>query len=203
MGPVNLMKFCSLDDTRKLDKPFSNGTFTYATNGHIIIRVPRTRIENIIIEHSMLNKINKLNFEPKHEGKWFKMPEYNYPDKITCSQCRGTKYSIECPECELEGVVYFENSYNSYEVECKSCEGEKTLPGNDKKYPCPECDSTGLVYEGIPGAIINNTKLGINLLDKIKDLPDIELFFPAWGGMVNYRFNGGNGILMMIKTDDK
>ena len=38
----NISKFCSKDSTRSsINSPYSLGEYTYATNGHIIIRLPR------------------------------------------------------------------------------------------------------------------------------------------------------------------
>src|SRR5574337_601455 len=37
---IDLKKFCSKDRPKLLD-PFSGGEFTYASNGHIAVRVPR------------------------------------------------------------------------------------------------------------------------------------------------------------------
>ena len=42
MSDIDLQQFCSKDDTRPyICKPFSFGEFSYATNGHIIVRVAR------------------------------------------------------------------------------------------------------------------------------------------------------------------
>src|SRR6185369_15900200 len=44
-NPMNLeelKKFCARDGTRyHIDKPWSDRDWTYATNGHIIVRIPR------------------------------------------------------------------------------------------------------------------------------------------------------------------
>lgn len=48
---------------------------------------------------------------------------------------------------------------------------------------------------------MHDTRLNIKLLDKIKDLPGIQLFFPANENAINFKFAGGVGILMMMRNE--
>jgi len=42
MNSQDLRQFCSTDENRfNIQAPFTRGPFTYATNGHILVRVPR------------------------------------------------------------------------------------------------------------------------------------------------------------------
>lgn len=42
MGDIDLSHFCYTEDDRhNLKRPWSRGDFSYATNGHIMVRVPR------------------------------------------------------------------------------------------------------------------------------------------------------------------
>ena len=41
MNRDDLMKFCGGNDRAGIATPFSIGEYTYATNGHIMVRVPR------------------------------------------------------------------------------------------------------------------------------------------------------------------
>lgn len=160
---VDLKKFCLASDSR-LAEPMSDDDFTYATDGHIIIRVPR--IKNI---NKWSSLFEDLVFEPKHEGKWIKMPEYKYPPRILCPTC-------------------------------PACHGAGSIAGRKDGLICERCKGEGEIYESfLPSVIIHDTKLNIILLDKIKDLKNIQLFFPEKENIVCFKFNGGDGILMKKK----
>ncbi len=58
---IDLKPFCGDNDIRYyLNEPFSEGEFTYATNGHILIRVPRRDDVPEVSVDSMKNKIPKI-----------------------------------------------------------------------------------------------------------------------------------------------
>lgn len=99
----DLKKFCSIRDDR-FSEPMSDDNFTYATNGHIIVRVKRI---NEIAKSASVIENQGLIFKPKHKGEWIKMPEYNCPPKELCPVCDGNKFIKACPECDREGNVIF------------------------------------------------------------------------------------------------
>lgn len=97
MSALDLKQFCSKDRFREaIVEPFSRGEWSYATNGHLLIRVPRR------------NDIAEIEKAPHIEHLWPKeAPNYRVPSTLVlpppkeedCRTCdgRGTKH--DCPDC--------------------------------------------------------------------------------------------------------
>lgn len=111
---IELSQFCSKDESRPyICAPFSFGDFTYATNGHILVRVarrPECGEQDVLMEAS-LGKIIAC-----HDGAEFEpLPAFIVPaeERTECTECDGSgkEHSDckccrhKCPECEGEGTV--------------------------------------------------------------------------------------------------
>jgi hypothetical protein len=109
---IDLGQFCCPDECepgRDLSVPFSLNGHTYATNGHICVRVPRRpdipenkeapNPENLEWDFS------RMKFGPLPEG----------PLREQCRMCDGRGYEHDCPDCRRE---------------CEHCDGigEQLLP---------------------------------------------------------------------------
>lgn len=120
-----LQKFCSIDESRPIiTKPFTRGEFTYATDGHIGIRVPA------------LPEFPHNDLAPKIEERWIDIDaysEYAPPDLSTTTfpetPTDEELESIKCDKCDGEGEIYCHHC--GYENECKECSGEGVI-GNPK-----------------------------------------------------------------------
>ena len=104
---MDLQKFCASPDDcyhNNMSKPYSRGDYTYATNGHVLIRVPR------------INRIPEIPKAPSADKLWpvSKLTDYEIP-------AFSTPAFRPCPYCEGEGK--WGNG-----VTCDECEGEKQLP---------------------------------------------------------------------------
>jgi hypothetical protein len=111
---IDLKPFCSSDTDRpNLHKPFSLGELTYATNGRIIVRVPR-RADVPEIEHPP----NAERVFPKPPATAFRpvgkvdLPPESIDDCKLCD-ARGTRH--DCPDCSCE---------------CEDCDGKGTVSGD-------------------------------------------------------------------------
>lgn len=95
---IDLQQFCSKDEERYyLLKPFSMGEWTYATNGHICVRVPRLPD---IAESDKAPKAQTL-FKERPEG--YQKP--NFPDlpelsDMDCPACDGRGTEHDCDDCQ-------------------------------------------------------------------------------------------------------
>jgi len=196
---MDLTSFCSLDrEMPTFSKPFSHGDFTYASDGRMIIRVPR--IPEISSAKPDALKLEKLGFPADGECVT-EFPEYEALERHKCPICKGYGKVEECPECDGEGSVEFDNGYHMYSADCKSCGGRGAVSGGNEK--CSNCNGTGRSYaDGWAHVDIGDVRLSARLLDKIKDLPNVKLG-PVDGAerkMVAFSFDGGDGVLMgMVK----
>lgn len=97
---IDLQQFCGKDETRPyLMKPFTFGDFSYATNGHIMVRVPkRAGVEppsKSFNPEKPLEGLEQASFAaPK-----FKLPPQPSGD-TECEACDGRGYEHNCPDCE-------------------------------------------------------------------------------------------------------
>lgn len=194
---IDLQPFCGTFCNDNFDTPFGAGDYTYATNGHIAIRVPLIAGT----ERKPPIKLQGIKFYPEdeHLGHWMQLPQYEPPEKKRCGSCKGLKRSSTCPDCDGDGTVQMSHGRHFHEAECKECDGEGLIPGGDKT--CSSCDGIGETYtDQYAGVKIENVLLAVKLLDKIKALPGAELYLPApESGMVNFRFDGGVGLVMKMK----
>ena len=112
MNQDELNKFCHADvHMMRIATPWSDENHTYASNGHIIIRV--SRIEEVPIRKDAPKiegyPIEKLfNKEPK---KWYPVPEFNIKQDV-CPECKGGKGFPMLSK--KEPIEYFT---------CENCEG--------------------------------------------------------------------------------
>ncbi len=166
---IDLQKFCS--ETRKsIARPWSRGEYSYATNGHVIIRVPAQPDvpENTFAPDAERPSIfGGFSCSGKES---FPIPDLPTPKWAACDECLGESRAAreQCEECGGTGKVrdhqnveiggmFFADVY---------LELIKDLPGL-KFYP--------VKYEWITGGIHR---------------PDPSPF----------TFDGGDGLLMPVKT---
>lgn len=190
-----LNKFCSNDEIRtNIQKPFTISDYTYATDGHIAIRVEK--IKSIGEKEDSINVDKCLPWDDKIEN-WLPLPEYTVDISDNCSCCKGTKKSEECLECGGEGFLEFETNFNYYECECKTCVGNGYILSKNKT--CLPCRGSGIKND-IP-IYFKNIKLNMNLLERIKDLPNIKLGTPKGeSDPIKIKFDGGDGFIMPMRA---
>lgn len=124
MIPEILQMFCGKETYRKeLSKPWSGGEFTIATDGRILIRVPRVAE---IPEHEKESLTSGVaSMVGKHypiEAAWFDLPAIppkppKEPDEI-CSYCNGRGES-HCGHCGEWG-------------DCVECDGAGKFEADEK-----------------------------------------------------------------------
>lgn len=112
-----LLKFCAGSNSRYqwMSKPWSEGHYTYATNGCIIVRIPR--ISEIDEDPSSASAVEL--FAKSRPCLWVDLlPELSEPEYKECSVCEGKgcddcngigKYEV-LAKTEIDGI-FFNNSY--------------------------------------------------------------------------------------------
>lgn len=96
---IDLKKFCEDDDAVRwyLTEPFSEGEYTYATNGHIIVRVPKC-VDTQPHEH-MAGRGPKI-FADNPCGELMDIPDLPNPETMKCTECEHG-----CAECDNGWLV--------------------------------------------------------------------------------------------------
>lgn len=167
---IDLKQFCSTDPGRPyLHEPCSRGDFTYATNGHIGVRVPR---RDDVPENPKFPDLQRvMDLIPAREfvaAPPVKLPRLEITEEH-CSLCDGRGTEHDCPDCECV---------------CEDCNGEGvvTVSSDDGHY-----------------ANIRHATFMLKYVRQILALPGIALptVIPDHGPMP-FHFDGGMGVLMPI-----
>jgi hypothetical protein len=200
MGP-RMWEFCMVPETAMrsrydLSAPFSRGTYSYATNGHIIVRVPRIcedaeatwpKIENVTaaITHASLSPLPVLDVEDAFECPTCKGFGVVRPHMAFGYQCEG------CKKCTW-GYVPARKPCDDQEV-CDTCEGRKvTWPKEAKIMLTPRCAIAPRYYRLI--ASLPNPRIDLTV-DCVSTSWEKD---QALNG-VSFAFDGGDGLVMPIR----
>lgn len=183
---IDLQSFCAKDDVRSyLLQPFVIGGHTYATNGHIAVRVPggEPDPEQRLPEH-VREAVLKMfateytDFEP--------LPQI--PAPTTCPDCNGagTVEEAECDDCNGAG----EFAHGSHEYECKECDGTGTV----RDVECNNRDCRG-------GELFQPMRVGaaffdVRYLHRIAQLPSARIRVVGPEAFAAFVFDGGEGRVM-------
>ena len=180
MDLERLKTFCGSHG--KMATPWTAGEFTYATNGFVLVRVPR--IESIPESEGL--KVAQFYEAPKPIDGWVDLPG-DLGSLTECPDCHGGNDG-DCPECDGDGDIEFQNSHNTYVCECKTCDG--TGEGNN----CKGCRGTGTT-DSKPETKIDGVLFGTAFLRLFSDLKGCQIA-PHSGRIAWLQFEGGDGFVM-------
>lgn len=204
---ITLQKFCGNADDARIGRPWSADGWTMATNGHVLVRVPR--IDGVeenpmapLIVGSAVGSV--LSQEPE---EWVYFTDVPEPALVVCPVCSGDGSVLLCPECDGAGVVEFETRFNDYgEFECLSCRGSGKVSKvtlslmvgismDDAACSCERCQGRGTVWDDKP-VEVSGVLFGDRYLALIGALPEVEIGVFGPENAARFRFRGGDGLLM-------
>lgn len=166
-----LQQFCSDDPCRPyLTVPFNQEGFTWATNGHILIRLaemegflPCSCAKPIKVS----GPIAGLEAATFTAPRW-KLPPFDPSFKGPCAVCDGRGFLHDCPDCECA---------------CALCNGSG------------EADPERQMSTSILGRIY-----ALNYVRMIAELPGLEVANNEDERPLLFRFEGGVGGIMPLRT---
>ncbi len=145
-----LEKYCGIDETRPhLMKPFYADGKMMATNGHVAAFTISETIDatnNINVPKDIIDSM--VGFSRLFDDENFiQLHDFKMPDKEKCKECEGSgKLTTEqCYECHGHGEVEAETDYNTYEVNCASCDGSGKIKIKNSDEACSCCLGSGEV----------------------------------------------------------
>jgi hypothetical protein len=171
--PINLEMFCSSDPSRPvLARPFSIGLWSYATNGHILVRVPR---RDDVAENPEAPNAAHFYETAKKPRRYEPLPKlelaepFEWEEQLECWRCLGKgKAHHFCPDCRCE---------------CRECSG--TGKGTTKHFKTTQIGSGSY-----------NSKY----VSWLQSLPNTEIGQPYKRKPLAFRFRGGEGLLMPCRV---
>jgi hypothetical protein len=189
--------------------PFSRGEYSYATNGHIGVRVPRR------------DDIPENESAPKAENAFSKaepllrsiegaspIPALPPIETKRCHVCKGEGKVVKCDDCDGQGFV---ECNLGHEHECEECGEQGVVSARhaedaSRHMPCEECDGTGRVPEADSGRGVyvvfpGEHTVQLRYLNKLQKLPGIrwKLTGREAADPIPFWFEGGDGILMPVR----
>lgn len=183
---IDLQSFCAKDDIHSyMLEPFVIDGFTYATNRHIVVRVPggEARPDQSLPDRTVA-AVRKL-FATEHTD-FQSLPEI--PEPETCPDCEGTGRieEGECPDCGGLG----EFTHGNHDYECKECDGTGEVHSVD----CSNRDcNDGVLFQPMQ---IGAAKFQVCYLFLISKLPNARISVPNDRDAAAFTFDGGEGRLM-------
>ena len=164
---IDLQPFCSTDPSRSyLHKPWSRDDYSTATNGHILVRVPRRAdIEENDKAPDIMKVIGKI-IPGQRLGP---LPQIEFPEKVleNCGLCNGSghQHDDQCESCTCP---------------CEDCNGIGILVDHQKWM---SFDGTALALRYVR---LLATLPGIMIPVKLNPSPE----------PMPFSFDGGDGVLM-------
>lgn len=200
MGP-KMWDFCMVPETARrsrydLSQPFSRGQYSYATNGHIIVRVPRIcedaetvwpniEVVTAAITHASLSPLPLLDVAAPIECPTCKGYGAVRPHILFGDPCEG------CKRCTW-GYIPARKQTEDQEV-CDTCEGRKvTWPKDAKVMLTPRCAISPRYYQmlaELPGIRIDLT------VDCVSTSWERDRAITG----VSFAFDGGDGLVMPLR----
>jgi len=192
MTVEKLTKFCGGKEDPSISTPWSVGDKSYATNGYILVIMPR--VAEIPERANAVNVAEVLNANPMPDEGWEKAPEIDGLDVPECPKCKGQiRPSWPCEECDGDGVVVLQNRWHSYEIECKSCGGYGERGG------CRECGGTGYMTDKARIHLAGAEFKTAQIRDLTRVFGPLQVAPPAAMGRCSWlRFDGGHALVMPI-----
>lgn len=112
---IDLLQFChKTDDRPYLMKPHRIGAFTYATNGHILVRVDAVEGDEMSDGFPGIGSLKRTLSSDVGVGQFVPIGALSFPDnkRVICDFCGGAGQldddddpAIECPDCDGIGNV--------------------------------------------------------------------------------------------------
>ena len=194
---INLKQFCAdEDDFCGLDLPFNDGQYTYATNGHIGIRMDRdeTNDQNVNVKAKLIKAIQQIFGDETKFSNCAPIPPYTVPEERRCQFCNGIGVYPVCPGCTGKGHVTIEDEDGDYDEECDFCEGKRT------DINCHACGGTGAEhFLRVP--LTDQIGIAWHYLKLIEALPDAQINLTGDPkGVVPFRLEGGIGVVMPMRA---
>jgi hypothetical protein len=214
---IDLQPFCGKCDIRSyLNAPLSLDNYTYASNGHLLIRVDR-RSDTPAPDNLPEKIADTFRALPEQalqkrgtETGTLRLADFE-PELTDCNECEGTGLTYVCPECQGDGEVFTQGDFYDYEAECKVCEGSGTISDNqieslrrrNSRHPgvnkapnrCQSCAGSGKQPKEDKHTV-GDTTLGAAYLLLFKTLPNATVYAFGKNDFALIVFDGGLGILM-------
>ena len=194
---INLQAFCN-SGHEKLNSPFTVGGFTYAANGHVLVRVAAVKDFGGEAPEGFFD----LPFDHENLTDWQKFPEVEV-ERGVCGECKGTGYTAGCKECGGVGEIEYWSGYHYYYFDCLSCNGAGVVTSQSDKDGSNVCDCCRGTGQFVKHKAVDVGRKESGIADYYIELIKKEcpgaVFSPfgeGRGSVFRFKFEGGVGLVM-------
>lgn len=199
---IDLQRFCATETEGRyyMRRPFRNGDFICATNGHVAIAIPDDGREmNTRGNPPKMPDVLKLLDRPIL-GEFAAMPALaSVKECGACERCggQGKHRVVLCEECHGSGEI--EHGKHSYT--CEECSGEGSVGSEDIETVCLACEGFGErgSHPAAHRSVIGKAGFQTRYLRAFSALPGCEIAVGGPNDMAHIRFEGGRGAVMPMK----
>jgi len=202
---INLKQFCGVDRKVKfVAAPFSIGDWTYATNGHVAIRVER--VADVGEVEGAPRPIAGM-FSGTHEWNTFPIVTLPIPVGQKCTACHGNGWNVECDGCEGTGEHGCQHDTCSCTHDCPDCDGTGRVVGwhdtpENQRIGCGTCEGQGTTLDQRRILLRPETLLQLRYLRLVLSLPGpIEIVDRPPLEPQIFRGTGWNALIMPMRYD--
>jgi hypothetical protein len=199
---IDLKPFCCTEPTRYyLNQPWSVDKFTYASNGHVLVRVAR---RDDVPENDAAPKVAQFWESFDDKANFVSPPQTPKFSTKRCDHCKGSGAVILCEECEGDGVVECDLGHDH---DCEECDGNGVIYareiGEEGAICCDTCDGKGRIPDldqGYSAGVLlpDGVSVTLKYLVLLNSLPNVRWLTNADQDQVpiHFVFDGGAGLLM-------
>jgi len=194
---IDLQQFCALTDIHGFfEQPFNIGEYTFATNRHLMVRVPKLEQYEIHINGIMVESIQEMIKQAEKAKDFIPLVDWEKPELKECIDCAGTGRVDKCKKCNGAGELN-----QAYAEPCEDCDTSGVVPGTEKD--CHYCNGKGKRYGFFKPCLIGNEIYACaEYIALIESLPNP--FVDISGkpeDVIPFKFTGGIGLLMPMSKD--
>lgn len=205
--PINLAMFCATlaDERNALHKPWQAGDWVYATNGHMMVRVPAALYPGHVPagEKHPKNAADLFATRLAEQGEFVPMPKLGRPKRCPSCSGQGLFQAMRCDCCDGDGTFM----HQGYCYDCKACnDGDNPVAAGwlpcaedlGEPRPCTECSGTGIARW--QQTKIKKSEFNAGYLWKMAQLPQVRMRLAADGKSALFVGDGVEGLVMAIGT---
>lgn len=171
---IDLAKFCSFDRHRShLSAPFTIGDYTYASNGHIGIRVPR---RDDVPEGDPKTLSLAKTFADGDALEFRPLPDVPIAPPLDLPRCQTCRSSGKIVDCELcGGTGEHKCDCEHCDRGCDDCDGYGNAPAGFNAEPaevrvCDDCDGFGRKHDERCVRLFGKTVLRLRYFNHAQDV---------------------------------
>jgi len=174
---MDIEKFCSTfaDPRDYLSAPFRLDGLTVATDGFCLVLGPDDETAHVCDAPDDVVAAFRAIVANAAARSYCEIPALLLPPSEACRRCSGSgNVSVTtCRECQGDGDVEAETAYNTYLVDCMTCDGTGEEKGAGGPLRCDECAGQGKSWPPYQNIEVLGVSVQVKYLSRLDGLDGI------------------------------